>query len=229
MPAIDLMRDIPGYAEKVRREEEIRAIAFLGIPETIGGLPVAALTLRRVQWLSMMQSPFLRTVPVAVLLEKPDIATDIIGFLWVVSPLFRAGDARRRQRFNKKYAAILKQPAEKVLTEIMEYVEEAFLDSGEKDLSGDQRSYYSSAASIVGFFHRHYGLPLDCWQNDPVRNWYRRITGQVNPLDLPLKLAFQLIRVHQRSVNPELKFTNRLSEPVIKNHFAELNKQFKRN
>jgi hypothetical protein len=227
MPAVELHRDVPGYAEAARREEELRSVVFLGMDERIAGLPAAPLTLRKVQWLTMTCSPFLLRMDAAALLTKPDLAADIILFLWIVSPQFKAGDEKAKQKFYRATRPVMEMEAVKVIQEILDYIDEAFLDSGEGDGDGDQRSYYATAAAIVGFFHRSYHLQIDVWENGFWRNLVRRLTGQPNILDIPLKIAFQLIRVQQKSVNPEQKFTNRLSQPKIDAWLADLNQSRK--
>ena len=222
MPVVVLSRDCPGYAEAARREDEIRAVPFLGVDERIAGLTIAPLTLRRVQWLTMIRSPFLLNLPAETLVEKPDIAADIGAFLWIVSPEFKVESKRAKARFFKrKIPAVMKMNALKVIKEIREYVEEAFLDSGKSE--GEQRNYYSTAAAVVGFFHRNYGLQIDVWENNWARNIIRKLTGQPNILDVPLKIAFQLIRAHQKSVNPDTNFYNSLSQPKIDEWLAGLN------
>jgi len=224
MPAVEFHRDVPGYAEAARREEDIRAVPFLGLDERIAGLPAASLTLRRVQWLTMVRSPFLLKVGTSTLLDKPNLAADIILFLWIVSPKFEAGNERAKKRFYKSHGGVMKQDAVKVVTEILEYVEEAFLDAAERDRTDDPRSYYSTAAGLVGFFHQHYGLQVDVWENSWARRMARLLTGQPNVLDIPLKIAFQLIRVHQKSVNPEMLLHNRLTQPCVDKWLTELNR-----
>ncbi len=223
MPAVELHRDVPGYDEATRREEELRSLAFLGLEERIAGLPAAALTLRRLQWLTLVKSPFLASLPADALLEKPNVAADIILFLWIVSPQFEAGNEKAKRKFYKTHGAVMKADAKNLIQEILDYVDEAFLDSGYGG-AGEQRSYYSTAAALIGFFHKNYGLQIDVWENSRLRNFFRRITGQPNVMDIPLKVAFQLIRVHQRQVNPEATFYNRLSQPKVDAWLNNLNR-----
>jgi hypothetical protein len=110
-----------------------------------------------------------------------------------------------------------------ICEEIVEYVEESFLDAGESTNEGDQRSYYSATASIILFFHANYGMPIDVWENSLWRNLYRKITGQLNVFDVPLKIVFQLIRVYQKNQNPEMILHNRLSQPKLDEWLAGLN------
>jgi hypothetical protein len=224
VPVVEFNRDCPGYLEAALREDLIRATPFLGIEERINGLPVMPLTLRMVQWLGMVRSPFLSKLPADVLITKPDIAADIMMFFWIVSPSFKIGNERAKKRFYKTHGQILKCNAQKTVQEIIEYIEEAFLDSSENIKEGDQKNYYSTAASIVGFFHRGYGLEIDVWENSIWRNLIRKLTGRPNAIDIPLKIAFQLIRAHQKHEHPEMTFHNKLSQPKIDAWLGELNK-----
>jgi hypothetical protein len=221
MPVVVLSRDCPGYAEAARREDELRSVPFLGLDERIAGLPAAPLTLRRVQFLTMVKSPMLAKLDIPTLIDKPGIAEDIMAFLWIVSPKFEAGNARAKKKFFKTHGQVLKMDAAKVIGEALEYVEEAFMDAGDSD--GEQRNYYSTAAAVVGFFSRNYGLQIDVWENSPIRRLIRKWSGQPNILDIPLKIAFQLIRVHQKSNNPEATFQNRLSQPKVDEWIAGMN------
>lgn len=216
------MQDVPGYAEAARREDDLRAVPFLGVEERLAGLPAAPLTLRRVQWLTFCRSPFLLKLDAEALMEKPDIAADIMLFLWIVSPQFQPGSERARNRFFVANRAVMKLDARKVIQDALDYVEEGFLDGGEN--SGEEsRSYYSTSAAIVGFFHRHYGLQIDVWENGWARNLVRKLTGQPNVLDIPLRIAFQLIRVHQKHINPEAILHNRLTQPKVDEWLKTLN------
>ena len=226
MPAVEFHRDVPGYAEAVRREEEIRTVPFLGIPEHIAGIPMDPLTLRKLQWLTMVNSPFLMKLEPDGLIDKPGIAADLIVFVWICSDAFKPGDDRAKKRFLKKNRRIMNLPAKQVIQEILDYVAEAFMDSGNEDkLSGDQRSYYATAASFADFFHKNYGLEMDLWENRWPRRLMRLLTGRPNVMDIPLKVAFQLIRVHQKNKMPEITLTNRLSSPKIDEWLNTLNKQ----
>ena len=77
MPAISFHRDVPGWSEAARRENEIRALPFLGLPEPVAGIDCAPLTLRRLMWLNMVKSPFLMELTTEQLLAKPEIAGDV--------------------------------------------------------------------------------------------------------------------------------------------------------
>jgi len=224
VPVVEFNRDCPGYLEAALREDLIRATPFLGLDERINGLPARPLTLRMVQMLGMVKSPFLTSLPADVLLTKPDITTDVMTFLWVVSPSFSIENKKAKSKFFKTYGKILQDEPKKVIQEIIDYVDEAFLDSGESNKEGDQRSYYSTAASVVGFFVRNYGLQIDVWENSFWRNIIRKLTGRPNAMDIPLKIAFQLIRVHQKHQNPETIFYNKLTQPKIDEWLNNLNK-----
>ena len=138
---------------------------------------------------------------------KPDILNDIMLFLWIVSPCYEAkskasatfprkrllersgtfqerrnGLLTARDKFNEAFTPILKQPVDKVVKEILEYVDEAFIDSDESDESG--KSYYAFEVSIAHEMHKHYGYRIDFW--NPL------CPVDKNPILVPLKIVFQL-------------------------------------
>ena len=211
MKGVDLFRDCPGYREAALRERELRDVPFLGLPEAVAGIECAPLTLRRVLWLQLTKSPFLYRVPVADLCEKPGITDDVVAFFWICAPEFSVGNNRQRAKFNRRIAPLLKCKMAEVITAIMEYLDESWMDAG----SGKStRSYYSAAASLTVFFAKNFGQPLDVWENSWWRNWMRRLTGKTNPLDIPLKIAWQFMRAHRSSIEPTT-FENPLTDAAI--------------
>jgi len=221
MPAVDLFRDCPGYAEAARREREIRDVPFLGLPETVAGIDCAPLTLRRLMWLQMVKCPFLTSATVEQLKAKPNIAADIVGFFWVVSPLFDAGNKRKRKRFDRQLekAGLMKMDGNHVISEIKTYMDESFLDSEEGPA---EKSFYSNAASIGFLCHKLFGLEIDLWENSWLRRIYRHMTGRPNAIDIPLKIVRQYVRAHRNSQNPTI-FTNRLSDERVKEWMRGMN------
>jgi hypothetical protein len=221
MPDVNLNSDCPGFAMAARRESELRTIPFLGLNEKLCGHEVRPLTLRHVLWLELCKSPFLTRLPPEILVTKPGIEHDVTNFLWIVSPRFKAGNARRRKKFNREFSDVVKLKIDDAVTQIVEFVGEAWLDAGEGD-PGD-RSYYATATVITGIFCKHFGLGIDAWENCAGRNLIRRLTGKPNPLDIPLKIAFQMLRLTQRWQNPEAPLENKLSDAAIENWMRETN------
>ena len=221
MPQVDLWRDVPGYAEAARRESEFRDVPFLGQPEIVAGIDCAPLTVRRVLWLQLTKSPFLYDLTFKQLATHPNLANEVIHFYWVCSPEFKPGNPRARKKFLKRTAkALWKKNLLRMTYKIQKYVAAAWLDAGEGER---KKSFYSSAAALTEFFAREYGLPVDVWENSPWRNFIRRLTGQPNVLDVPLRIAWQLLRARRAAKQPDVVFTNRLSDPIVKNHLRQLN------
>lgn len=216
MPAVDLQRDCPGYAENARREREIRDVPFLGVAERVAGIDCAPLTLRRLMWLQMTKSPFLLDLENAevrqFIANKPNLLGDLLVFFWIISPEFEAGNERKKAKYFKRLRPLLQQTVGTVLEEIRQYMFEQFMDAGH---GRDGKSFYSSAASLVAFFSKHYGLGLDVWENSPWRNLVRRLSGQPNALDIPVKIAWQLMRVHRVQTGGETIFENKLTDPCV--------------
>ena len=221
MPKVDFWQDVPGYAEAARRENELRDVPFLGQPERVAGVDCAPLTLRRVLWLQLTRSPFIYNLTFKQLATHPNLANEIIHFYWVCSPEFVAGNKRARKKFLKRTAKTLYRANLLRMTyQIRKYMTAAWLDAGEGER---KKSFYSSAAALTEFFAREYGLPADVWENSWWRNVIRRLTGQPNVLDVPLKIAWQLLRARRAARQPDVVFANRLSDPVLKNHLRQLN------
>lgn len=227
MPAIDLWKDCPGYAEAAQREDEIRSLAFLGRPEMVGGVPCAPLTLRRLQWLQMAKSPLLGDFPAEELAGHPQIKYHLRLFFWVTAPNFKPGAERRKIRTLR--AIYKKLPRNEnghdlaaILAAIADYMEKMWLDAGES--KDKKRSFFSSTAAVTGFFHKNFGLEIDTWNDSPLRNLIRRLTGRPNPLDIPLPIIWQLQRVHTASVSDTI-FTNKLSDRTWKAMLSGMNKR----
>ena len=215
--------DFPGYAEAVARENEIRGAACLGINEVICGLEVKPMCAAHVRLLSITHSPFMGRFTVAQLAGtpdngftdgKPDILTDIMRFLWIVSPMYETGSrasvaapkrrwfegdkkySRRckaartaRDKFNEAFAPILKQPVDKVVKDILDYVEEAYTDADDSD-DGAEKSHYAFEVSIAHEFAKNYGYRVDFWDST--------CPADKNPLLVPLKIVFQLRKLRER-------------------------------
>jgi hypothetical protein len=192
--------DFPGYAGAVARENTIRGAACLGLNEKICGLEVKPLTAYHVRLLTMIRSPFLlKTVTTEMLAVKPDIVDDVMRFLWIVSPMFKLGVQSsksswhswrlggwypfetERDEFNRVFAPIIKQRIDVICREILEYVDEAYIDG--RPAAGSDKSYYEFEIEIADEFHEHYGYRVDFWNNPQ--------PSTLNPLHVPLKLVFQ--------------------------------------
>ena len=112
---------IPGYREAVEREQEIRETAFLDLTHFICGVEVVPLTPRKFLFLSLCKSPFVTgDVPTAA---------EVMQFLWVISPKFKAGNdwstRRARDRFIRRHASL---PYSQCVNEILQFIDEAFTD-----------------------------------------------------------------------------------------------------
>ena len=194
--------DFPGYAEAVARENEIRGAACLGINETICGFEVKPLCAAHVRLLTLTRSPFLGHYQVEVLLGKPGIENDIMLFLWIVSPFYESGSKasekrawwRRkasptsRDKFIDAFAPIIKMDARKVIHELLEYVEDSYIDCDDSS-DGCAKSFFSFEISIAHELHKHYGFRVDFWNNPP---------REQNPLYVPLKLVFQFRKLRAK-------------------------------
>jgi hypothetical protein len=117
--AIDLLSPFPTaeYEAAVKREQEIRDIAFLPIPESICGFDVVALTPERYLLLDISGSAFLHGCD-----PMPE---DIAQFLWIVSPKFST-DLKERDAFIVSTRGVNYSQA---VSEIRNYIDDARQDS----------------------------------------------------------------------------------------------------
>jgi hypothetical protein len=222
---INFHRDIPGYAELARRENEIRTVPFLNLPEPVAGIDCAPLTLRRLMWLSLVQSPFLTEASAEELLQKPGIAGDVEKFFWICSPEFKAGGKLARRQFNRRMrrVGLLQKKSDEIFAEIKIYMDEAMMDSTR---GGADKSYFAAAAAYGVFFSNHFALGIDLWENSLWRRITRHLTGKPNPMDIPIKIARQYMRAHSAAAGNSLD--NELSDGAIQRYLANLNKNVPR-
>jgi hypothetical protein len=141
---------IPGYAEALARERELRELAFCGACAPIAGVEVVPLTLRRLALLRLAHNPFVAG-------SGPIRAADAALFLWVVSSVFKPADTAARDAFVKRIAAL---PTRDVQAGIYEYLHLAFfdLDAGSNQTSAPIASF---EASVVHTLAKEYGWTRD--------------------------------------------------------------------
>lgn len=151
--------------------------------------------------------------------RKAQLECDIMLFLWIVSPQYKQGsrcgviprrrilESRKaylkraraartpRDEFNEAFAPILKQPADKVLSEICDYVEDAYVDTDHTPPDPMQKTGWAFQISIACELSTHHGYRVDFWNPEcPVEK---------NPLLVPLKIVAQLRKYRQfRDGNP---------------------------
>lgn len=219
--------DFPGYAAAVARENLVRAAACLGLPESICGLEVMSMNIEHVRLLAMVRSPFLmRGIGAQRLCGKPGIETDVLTALWVLSPRWRpSGRARDRFLKSKPVRAIMRLPIDKPVAALLNYVDEAYIDSpaGGDDL----KSYFAFEIPVAIEMSRAFGLPLDFWNKHPVRNFIRWVTGKPSPLRVPLKILFQ-IRKAQRQMDDPKAIMHNASDKLLADGLAAMNQRDKR-
>jgi hypothetical protein len=222
------LADCPGYLEAVEREREIRAASCLGLNETICGLDVKPLTGDMWRLLKLTRSPFNGFNSVKLLCAKPDILADILRFFWIVSPIYeqgsRASEPRKwyqlpatptaRDRFNEAFSPIVKLGVDIVVKAILEYVDEAFIDSDDSPRDSI-KSYYAEDIAIAHEFCDAYPT---CYRVD---FWNPTCPPEQNPLHVPLKIVFQLRKLRaQIAHGKEAGITNksdRLVEAMARN------------
>lgn len=145
------------YAEAVAREGEIREMAFLGLPEHVGGIDLRPITARDFLVHTMAGCPFFAG-------EQPS-PQDIATFLWMQSVEFKAGDNRAHRRFLR---AIRKKRAAELVDPIFQLVQDTMIDSpgGNK---AEGKSYYSWVAGLIDAVSHRYGWTVEYVMSQPLK------------------------------------------------------------
>ena len=176
-------KDIEGYAEAVEKQDLVRDVAFLGVPEIICGISVAPMTFRHLLWLQMIESPLIGA-------GEPDVTTlhlAIAGFFKTLAPLDKPSfmltqfDLKQRKELKSFMRQVGKLKAPEALKSIREFVSETFMDApgGGEDKT---ESYFSIGAALTHRLAKNYPLNANPY---------------IYPgaLDVPLKAGFQLLKL----------------------------------
>ena len=172
--------EVPGYRDAALRDALERETAFLVPPEFICGVPVKPFTLRHIQILRALESPFfVGGIPTPI---------DCARFLWIVSPQFREA-ASWRDRFMRWrfYRGLGKSHVNygEALGQIRDYLALAFRESPGSDGRPAAESYWSFSASVIDAMASGYG-----WTAPQI-------------MATPLRQIFQLMKVSRKRNNPE--------------------------
>ena len=220
--------DFPGYTEQAARERKIRAAACFGLNEIICGFEVKPLCAAHVSLLQLIRSPFLGGYSAEQLCAdggRPGLVGDILNFLWIVSPMYKECCSARshwwqrktnRDNFNERFAEVVNLPAVNVVREILEYVEESFIDAGEGEPG--QKSYFADEISIACEMAKHFGYRLDFWN--------KSCPPDKNPLLVPLKIVFQL-RKARRAMEHGTDGLENKSDKLIADALPKLGERFR--
>lgn len=163
----DEKRDIPGYAEAVKRENDIRDAALLNLNTQICGVEIRQMTLR--DWI------VLDGIASQMFSAETPAMYDIARFLWLLSPKFQKRNRFARWCFVR---SCRKLPYGECVAKIRRFIEDTFQDSPPS--SGNAKwspPQFSFAASVVHSIASAY-------------HWPREII-----LSLPLKEIFQYKKI----------------------------------
>lgn len=222
--------DFPGYREAVERESIVRGASCLGISERICGFEVKPLTAFHIRYLLLVESPFVYSFPRGKWIEcvkafclRETIAADIMRFFWIISPFFQPVPKKHwllkspRQKFELVYSGVVKIPLDRLLLEILEYMDEAWIDSDSGP--ADDKSYFAFEVSIAEELHEHYGYRIDFWNpNCPADN---------NPIHVPIKLILQFRKCRQKMSDAKAIVTNK-SEILLSDGLSAMNERDKK-
>jgi hypothetical protein len=225
------LADFPGYTEQAARERRIRSAACFGLNEIICGFEVKPLCAKHISYLTLIRSPFLCGFTAEQLCQpgdqRPGLVHDIYNFLWIVSPMYCEGSRARkhwwqrrtaRDKFNEAFAPVINKPMVDVVKEILEYVEEAFIDAEEG--KPGQKSFFADEVATACEMSKHHGFRLDFWSAS--------CPAEKNPLLIPLKIVFQLRKVRQAMEHGTDGLENR-SDKLIAAALPKLGERFRQN
>jgi len=149
---------IPGLQQAVERETAIRNQAFLDFPESICGIEVKPLTLRRMLLLESVGSPF--------------ICGGMVTPYHVGAFFLAMTDAKGFARWRLlRRVGLLK--TEDAIEGIKAFLDESLQDSPPKRNTGETASYYSATSAIVDVFASEYGWSRSEVLDDPVKRVFQ--------------------------------------------------------
>jgi hypothetical protein len=190
---------IPGLAEAVEKETEIRNLAFIGLPESINGIPAMPLTASHLLFLEGCRNPFMTGGEIT--------PASALQFLWIVSPRFEPRRSLKAWFFKQILTRqCLKLDFEATCKAIYDYIDEAFMDAPPASEGGPTKPWASWAAI---FAHQLSTTGCMDWQA---------------AIHTPIKVSFQLSRCQRKAQDGKAVFFSP-SDKVIGDYLDELNKQ----
>lgn len=206
--------EIPGYADALRREHEIRTSAFLGANEVVCGVEVRPLSLRTLVRLEVAMNGFV--VPCRFDDDSEAIA-HALQVIWFCRPKFdatfgvgsRFGMFRSGieiQTFILRTTLVHWRDRLKIAHEVKAWIRDAFMDAPKGDGSQFSRrqSFATYPAHIIDTLHG-YGIKATM---DEI-------------MDMPLKRLWQHWRVAVKRENPKYPLVNPSDEIAV----AAINKR----
>lgn len=202
--------EIPGFGAAVRREQELRDLSFLELPQDIAGIPVRAFTLRDFVALDAMKNAHVVAFHFESELER---VVQAMQFLWFMSTEYRVPRGwldhfwmRWRQACFVRRAGRIR--AGRVFESIKSYLADAFYDNPYSG-GGESGGATLKAAFVVYIVDQLYaaGYP---WSEREI-------------FDMPLQKLWQYVRLAGNRLNPELALANR-SDLIAVNFIEEQNK-----
>jgi len=159
---------IPGYAEARRKETTLRDSAYLGGKEMICGIVVHPISLRRLLWLEHARNGLVGQYRFE---SENEILAHALQVIYFCTPQFEVPDSPKFSFWSSLRQSIQQQaffrkvlsayPAETVIKEVNEWIENALMDAptGTGNNEVDSPSYASYPTYIVDKFAEA-GLPF---------------------------------------------------------------------
>lgn len=199
--------EIPGLREALIREQELRDLPFLDLPEDIAGIPVRVFTLRDLIALDLMKNAHVVRYRFESEIER---ITQAQQFLWFMSAGYRVPRGwldylwmcARRERFSRR---VMRMNSKAVFDGIDHYLAEAFYDNpyggegGGAALKASYAVYLIDQLCAAGY------------------SWSER-----EILDMPIKRLWQYLRISMKRLDPKAPITNR-SDKLANDYIAQRN------
>lgn len=160
--------EIPGRAEALARENQLREESYLGAPQLIAGVKCAQITPRSLTLLSVIGSPFVCGGAVT-----KDAA---LQFLWTLAIDLRDGMRNERYKVRwirayEKHVARRGWDWEYVVDAISDFVEETFMDAPTG--GSDSTPYVCSSAWLEIRMRKIMGWSYETTRDVPLRRIYQ--------------------------------------------------------
>ncbi len=204
---------VPGYAEALRHEKKVRDAAFLGGRESLCGIEVLPLTLRRLIWLEQAMNGLV----VACQFENDDEAlAHAIQVIYFCTPSFAPPTSpiqsycrRFLQNWKQQkfiHAVLKRHTPRQVMEEVSSFLDDAFLDC-----PNGSGGFGPSHASYPAYLFDVFAAGGFVFTFDEV-------------MDMPLKRLWQHWRVAVKRINPEYPLSNR-SDDIFTKGLAQRDKE----
>lgn len=196
---------IPGYAEAVKRERELRDTAFLGGNELVAGVECRPFSLRHLAYLEAARNGFV--VPCRFF-DEEEMLAHALQVLWICRKGFRAPDSPRIGRLGLWRMTAAQQlfvvrvlwnhSGADVVKAVEDWLRDAFMDAPTGSADAITTTSYTATQAMFLDKFAEAGLPFT----------YDEV------MDMPMRRLWQHWRLAVRRVN-DVKLTNPSDEVAV--------------